>query len=54
MDYLIQVIAKRSENGDLSSANALDIDQELGGIHIAKNINMPGTLPLLSSSSALS
>jgi hypothetical protein len=53
MDYLIQVIAKRSENGDLSSANALDIDQELGGIHIAKNINMPGAFPLLSSSSAL-
>ena len=42
MDYLIQVISSRSQNGDISSTTALAIDEELKPLHVAKNINILG------------
>ena len=52
MDYLIQIMTTRAQNGDMGSANALSIDEELKVLHVAKNINLAGTLhfsPALSS-----
>jgi hypothetical protein len=42
MDYLVQVLTTRSQNGDVGSTNALSLDEELKGIHQAKNISMTG------------
>jgi hypothetical protein len=53
MDYLIQVLTTRSQNGDLGSIAALNLDEELRAIHQAKNISMTGS-PSLSLSLSLS